>query len=110
MLNIQVSLSDLGQDEMYDVFGEVASNGLSGESLKKLPCHAVTDEKRDGSGESICCAICLQVLFSFSDLKPFFIWFLLFLFHCVFLFYISGLNWFIQVGICFHKSEFFLLH
>nr|XP_010937210.1 NEP1-interacting protein-like 2 isoform X1 [Elaeis guineensis] len=56
----QVSISDLGQDEMYDIFGEVASNGLSGESLKKLPCHVIADEKRDGSGESICCAICLQ--------------------------------------------------
>ncbi|XP_038983138.1 NEP1-interacting protein-like 2 isoform X2 [Phoenix dactylifera] len=56
----QVSISDLGQDEMYDIFGEVASNGLSGESLKKLPCHVITDEKKDGCRESICCAICLQ--------------------------------------------------
>lgn len=51
----QVSISDLGQDEMYDIFGEVASKGLSGESLKKLPCHVITDER-----ESICCTICLQ--------------------------------------------------
>lgn len=62
MLNMQVSISDLGQDERYDISGEVASKGLSEESLKKLPCHVITDDKRDGCGESISCTICLQVL------------------------------------------------
>lgn len=56
----QVRMLDLGQDEMDDIFGEVASKGLSGELLKKLPCHVISDENRDGYGESICCVICLQ--------------------------------------------------
>ncbi|XP_058082942.1 NEP1-interacting protein-like 2 [Magnolia sinica] len=56
----QVSTSDISYDEMYDTFGEVAARGLSGESLKKLPWHVITDEDKEGCGESICCTICLQ--------------------------------------------------
>ncbi|XP_072998498.1 NEP1-interacting protein-like 2 [Typha latifolia] len=56
----QVSISDLGHEDIYDIFGEVSSKGLSGESLKKLPCHVITNEKRDCRGENLCCTICLQ--------------------------------------------------
>ncbi|XP_077213578.1 NEP1-interacting protein 2-like isoform X2 [Tasmannia lanceolata] len=57
----QVSIADTSHDEIYDIFGEVASKGLSRESLKKLPWHVITKENKDGYGENICCAICLQV-------------------------------------------------
>ncbi|XP_020091078.1 NEP1-interacting protein-like 2 isoform X1 [Ananas comosus] len=56
----QVSISDLGQDDTYDIFGEIGSKGLSSESLKKLPHYVITDEKRDSCGENISCTICLQ--------------------------------------------------
>ncbi|RVW14693.1 NEP1-interacting protein-like 2 [Vitis vinifera] len=54
----QVSIGNLSYDEMYDVYGEVASRGLSGDSLKKLPCHVILDEIK--AAQSNCCTICLQ--------------------------------------------------
>lgn len=46
---------------MYDIFGEMSSKGLSDESLKKLPYHEITNERRDIHGEDLSCTICLQV-------------------------------------------------
>lgn len=54
----QVSIGNLSYDDMYDVYGEVASRGLSGDSLKKLPCHVILDEIK--AAQSNCCTICLQ--------------------------------------------------
>ncbi|OVA08957.1 zinc finger protein [Macleaya cordata] len=54
-----VSIGDISYDRIYDVYGEVTPKGLSGESLKKLPFHVVTDKNR-GPGDSVCCTICLQ--------------------------------------------------
>jgi hypothetical protein len=57
----QVGISDLGQDDVYDIFGEISSRGLSRESLKKLPQFVVTDQARGTFGENLPCTICLQV-------------------------------------------------
>ncbi|KAF8378717.1 hypothetical protein HHK36_030066 [Tetracentron sinense] len=54
----QVSISNVSYDGIYDVYGKVASKGLSGESLKKLPCHVIKDENK--TVQSVCCTICLQ--------------------------------------------------
>ncbi|XP_020582318.1 NEP1-interacting protein-like 2 [Phalaenopsis equestris] len=40
--------------------GEVASKGLSGDLLIKLPSYVIPHNKRDGHEDSICCTICLQ--------------------------------------------------
>lgn len=50
----QVAVSSLHHDEVYDVNGEIASRGLSGDSLKKLPYHEIK------AAQSNCCTICLQ--------------------------------------------------
>ena len=59
----QVSISDFGHDDLYDIFGDISSKGLSLESLKKLPHYVVTDQMRDSFGEILSCPICLQVGF-----------------------------------------------
>lgn len=66
----QVSIADISYDEIDDIYGEVVSRGLSGDSLKKLPCHVMLDEIK--ATQSIYCTICLQVLFlvCFSLLLP----------------------------------------
>ncbi|TVU28495.1 hypothetical protein EJB05_20014 [Eragrostis curvula] len=56
----QVSLSDFGHDDLYDIFGDFSSKGMSQESLKKLPHYVVTDQMRDAFGEILSCPICLQ--------------------------------------------------
>ncbi|AQK56579.1 goliath 1 isoform X2 [Zea mays] len=57
----QLSISYFGQDDLYDIFGDISSEGLSQESLKKLPHHVVSDHQtRDLLGEILCCPICLQ--------------------------------------------------
>lgn len=58
-LDGQVTFGNLSYDEMYDVYGEVASRGLSRDSLKKLPCHVILDEIK--AAQTNCCTICLQV-------------------------------------------------
>ncbi|XP_050224786.1 NEP1-interacting protein-like 2 [Mercurialis annua] len=50
----QVSIPNLSSDEAH---GEVASRGLSGDSLKKLPSHTLDEIK---AKQTICCTICLQ--------------------------------------------------
>lgn len=55
---LQVSIANISYDELYDVYGEVASGGLSGDRLKKLPSHVVVDDIK--TSHSICCTICLQ--------------------------------------------------
>jgi hypothetical protein len=57
----QVGISDLGQDDVYDIFGEISSRGLSRESLKKLPQFVVTEQVQGTFGENLPCTICLQV-------------------------------------------------
>ncbi|XP_059645181.1 NEP1-interacting protein-like 2 isoform X2 [Cornus florida] len=56
--NRQVNIADISFDDVYDVYGEVVSRGLSGDSIKKLPCHVILDEIK--TAQSICCTICLQ--------------------------------------------------
>eukprot|EP00262_Sarcandra_glabra_P003869 TRINITY_DN1470_c0_g1_i2.p1 TRINITY_DN1470_c0_g1~~TRINITY_DN1470_c0_g1_i2.p1 ORF type:complete len:240 (-),score=27.71 TRINITY_DN1470_c0_g1_i2:322-1041(-) len=56
----QVRVQEISYDEMYDIYGEVTSNGVSGESLKKIPWHVISNENKAGYGEGICCMICLQ--------------------------------------------------
>ena len=60
----QVGISDLGQDDVYDIFGDISSRGLSRESLKKLPQFVVTDQVQATFGENLPCTICLQVQLS----------------------------------------------
>jgi hypothetical protein len=57
----QVSLSDFGHDDLYDIFGGISSKGISQESLKKLPYYVATDQTGDGFDEILSCPICLQV-------------------------------------------------
>ncbi|KNA03626.1 hypothetical protein SOVF_207290 [Spinacia oleracea] len=45
-------------DDVYDVYGDVAPRGLSGDSLKELPCHVILDMNK--ATDNICCTICLQ--------------------------------------------------
>lgn len=59
----QVNIAEMSHEEIFDIFGEVGTQGLSGASLAKLPSHLITKEnKKDASGENICCTICLQDL------------------------------------------------
>lgn len=59
----QVRIAGSSHEEIYDIFGEDGMQGLSGDSLEKLPCHLITEEnKKDVCGENICCTICLQDL------------------------------------------------
>ncbi|KAK8947688.1 hypothetical protein KSP40_PGU013008 [Platanthera guangdongensis] len=48
--------------KVREIYGDVAMKGLSGDLLKKLPSFVISDTKRDGLEESICCIICLQIL------------------------------------------------
>jgi hypothetical protein len=51
----------MGEENIYDIFGEMSSKGLSDESLEKLPRHEITNEKRGSiHGEDLSCNICLQ--------------------------------------------------
>ncbi|EOY21923.1 RING/U-box superfamily protein isoform 2 [Theobroma cacao] len=56
--NWQLSLADISYDEIHDIYGEVILRGLSGDSLKNLPCHVILDEIKATQG--IYCTICLQ--------------------------------------------------
>ncbi|PKU74768.1 NEP1-interacting protein 1 [Dendrobium catenatum] len=58
------STYDARRLRVRDISGEVASKGLSGDLLIKLPSYVIPHNERDGHGESICCTICLQVLFA----------------------------------------------
>lgn len=56
----QVSIGNITYERMYAAHEEIASKGLSVDSLKKLPYHVFTDESKERSGVSTCCTICLQ--------------------------------------------------
>ncbi|KAK9119173.1 hypothetical protein Scep_017266 [Stephania cephalantha] len=56
----QVSIANISYGDISDVYGEVASRGLSNEALMKLPCHVVNNEDLQGYDVSMCCTICLQ--------------------------------------------------
>ena len=60
----QIGISDLGQEDVYDMFGDISSRGLSRELLKKLPHYVVTDQAQGTVGEHLPCTICLQVQLS----------------------------------------------
>uniref|UniRef100_A0A7C8YRF1 RING-type domain-containing protein n=1 Tax=Opuntia streptacantha TaxID=393608 RepID=A0A7C8YRF1_OPUST len=53
----QTSITNVIYDDIYDAYGDAAPRGLSGESLKKLPCHVILDMNKT---TNICCTICLQ--------------------------------------------------
>ncbi|KAK7292198.1 hypothetical protein RIF29_07969 [Crotalaria pallida] len=54
----QARHANAGYDEIHDVHSLVASRGLSGDSLNKLPQHVVLKDKK--AEDNICCTICLQ--------------------------------------------------
>ncbi|GAB4845431.1 hypothetical protein Ancab_038838 [Ancistrocladus abbreviatus] len=56
----QVSVANISYDAMHDALGEVASKGLSVDSLEKLPTHVIMDGNK--ATPRICCTICLQDL------------------------------------------------
>uniref|UniRef100_A0A8R7UUM4 RING-type domain-containing protein n=1 Tax=Triticum urartu TaxID=4572 RepID=A0A8R7UUM4_TRIUA len=58
----QLSIPDFGHDDVYDIFGDISSRGLSREALEKLPHYVVADQAQaqGKSGEDLSCAICLQ--------------------------------------------------
>uniref|UniRef100_A0A0D6QWR1 RING-type domain-containing protein n=1 Tax=Araucaria cunninghamii TaxID=56994 RepID=A0A0D6QWR1_ARACU len=59
----QVNIADMSYENIYDIFGEGGTKGLSGACLEKLPSHYITKEnKNDSSGDNISCTICLQDL------------------------------------------------
>ena len=62
----QLSIPDFGHDDVYDIFGDISSRGLSREALEKLPHYMVADQAQaqGKSGEDLSCAICLQVQLS----------------------------------------------
>ncbi|KAK6925046.1 hypothetical protein RJ641_009372 [Dillenia turbinata] len=55
----QVSVGNISYEEIYDVYA--ATRGLSGSTIKKLPCHIISDDFNDA--QNIWCTICLQVPF-----------------------------------------------
>lgn len=73
----QVGIANTGYDHIHDVHSLVASRGLSGDSLKKLPHHVVF---KDMKAENTCCAICLQVIILFEYMRMPFFFFFFFLF------------------------------
>lgn len=58
----QLSIPDFGHDDVYDIFGDISSRGLSRQALEKLPHYVVADQAQTQgkSGENLSCAICLQ--------------------------------------------------
>lgn len=57
--NEQASLANFSYNETYNIHSEVAAKGLSRDSLRKLPYHAILEDMK--ATQSIC-TICLQVL------------------------------------------------
>ncbi|KAJ3694919.1 hypothetical protein LUZ60_000296 [Juncus effusus] len=57
---VNLPVLEVTDENIYDLFGEISSKGLSNESLKKLPCYVFTEERRDLHGDNLSCTICLQ--------------------------------------------------
>ncbi|KAJ4756857.1 RING/U-box superfamily protein [Rhynchospora pubera] len=57
---VSVPILEIGDENIYDIFWEMSSKGLSDESLKKLPCHEITNERSGIHGEDLSCTVCLQ--------------------------------------------------
>ncbi|KAJ4761476.1 RING/U-box superfamily protein [Rhynchospora pubera] len=57
---VSVPILEIGDENIYDIFWEMSSKGLSDESLNKLPCHEITNERPGIHGEDLSCTICLQ--------------------------------------------------
>ncbi|KAK9198657.1 hypothetical protein WN944_013843 [Citrus x changshan-huyou] len=61
----QVRIASMSYD-VNDTDCRALSRGLTGESLKKLPCHVILDEIKPT--QSSCCSICLQVFILYIQL------------------------------------------
>lgn len=54
----QASIANVIYDDIYDAYGDAAPRGLSGDSLKRLPCHMILEMNK--STHNLSCTICLQ--------------------------------------------------
>ncbi|XP_078174674.1 NEP1-interacting protein-like 2 [Carex rostrata] len=57
---VNIPVLEIGDENMYDIFGDMSWKGLSDESLKKLPRHEITKERLGIHEEDLSCTVCLQ--------------------------------------------------
>ncbi|XP_031281171.1 NEP1-interacting protein-like 2 [Pistacia vera] len=86
----QVSIASINYD-VTDAYGKAVSKGLSGESLKNLPCHVIKDEIK--ATPNLCCSICLQDIVTGEVARS--------LPHCHHTFHLACVDkWLIRHGSC----------